>query len=105
MRAGELRHRLTIQQKTGGTDDWGSPLPDAWADMVKVWGNVRHLNGTESIRAGAITSIVNASIRIRHRTDVTPAMRVLHAGNRYDIQAVLPGGDGVHVDLLARMVA
>lgn len=105
MRAGELRHRVTIQRKTGGTDAWGSPLPNAWADLAKVWANVRHLNGAESIRAGAITSVVNASIRIRHRTDVTAAMRVVYAGKNYEIQAVLPGGDRVHVDLLAKVVA
>ena len=105
MRAGELRHRITIRKRGGGKDAFGQPLPNDWVDVASVWANIRHLNGSESIRAGAITSIVNASIRIRHRKDVTAAMRAVYAGENYEIQAVLPGGDGVHVDLVTRVIA
>lgn len=104
MRAGELRHRVTIQIHTQAQDSWGTPLPDAWADLAHVWGDLRHLGGVEAIRAGADTSVVKASCRIRWRTDVTAGDRVLHAGKVYDIEAVLPGPGHWHVDLLLKMV-
>ena len=103
MRAGDLRHRVAIQRKTGGTDSWGTPLPEAWATFAEVWANLLHLSGSESIRADADTSIVKASCRIRWRDDVTAGDRVTHASKTYDIEAVLPGPDRVHVDLLLKL--
>jgi len=104
MQAGQLRDRVVIQQKTSGTDAWGAPLPEAWADYASLWSNIRHLSGTESIKAGADTSIVKASIRIRWRTDITAGMRVLHGAAVYDIEAVLPGARREYVDLQAKRV-
>lgn len=104
MRAGQLRDRITIQRKTGGQDDWGTPLPEAWEDLAKVWCDFRFQSGSESIRAGADVSIVRASGRIRRRTDVDAGMRVLHAGATYDIEAVLPGRAREFVDLVCKRV-
>lgn len=104
MRAGELRDRITIQRKTAAADAWGTPEPQGWEDHAKVWANVRHQSGSESIRAGADTSIVRASIRIRWRTGIDAGMRVLHAGQVYDIEAVLPGAGRQHVDLVCRVL-
>lgn len=102
MRAGELRHRIELQAHTQETDAYGTPLPAAWTTVARVWADVRHLSGSESIRAGADTSLVKASCRIRWRDDVTAAHRVLYGGKVYDIEAVLPGGDRVYVDLVLK---
>lgn len=104
MRAGTLDTRITIQRKTGGTDAWGAPLPEAWEDYATIWANVRHLSGTESIKAGADVSVVSASIRIRWRQDVTAGMRVVAGAAVYDIEAVLPGPRREYVDLAVKRV-
>lgn len=104
MQAGSLDTRITIQRKTGGTDAWGAPLPEAWADYASVWSNIRFLSGTESIKAGADVSVVSASIRIRWRQDVTAGMRVVAGAAVYDIEAVLPGARREYVDLQAKRV-
>lgn len=104
MRAGELRDRITIQRKTAAADAWGTPEPQGWEDHAKVWSNVRHQSGSESIRAGADVSIVRASIRIRWRAGIDAGMRVLHVGQVYDIEAVLPGVGRQHVDLVCRVL-
>lgn len=101
MRAGTLNTRVTIERKTGGTNDWGEPLPEDWTPVATVWANVRHLSGAEAIKADAITSTVRASIRIRWRTGLDAGMRVVVGGTAYNITAVLP--DLVrreHVDLV-----
>lgn len=100
MKAGTLRDRITIQRKTGHVDTDGQPM-DAWEEVAKVWAHVRHQSGSEAIKANAETSTVRASIRIRWRTGIHAGMRVLHAGQVYDIQAVLPGATREHVDLVA----
>lgn len=104
LRAGKLRDKVVIQQKTGGTDAWGAPLPEAWEDYATIWANVRHLSGTESIKAGADVSVVRASFRIRWRTDITAGMRVMVGAAVYDIEAVLPGQRREYVDLAVKRV-
>lgn len=104
MQAGQLDTPITIQRKTGGTDAWGAPLPEAWEDYATIWANVRHLSGTESIKAGADVSVVRASIRIHWRQDITAGMRVVAGAAVYDIEAPLPGPRREYVDLQAKRV-
>ncbi len=80
-------------------------MPEAWADYASLWSNIRFLSGTESIKAGADTSIVKASIRIRWRQDVTAGMRIVAGAAVYDIEAVLPGQRREYVDLQAKRVS
>lgn len=105
MQAGRLDTRITIQRKTGGTDAWGAPLPEAWEDYATIWANVRHLSGTESIKAGADVSVVRASIRIRWRQDMTAGMRVVAGAQTFDVEAVLYGQRREYVDLACKAVS
>ena len=104
MRAGDLRHLVTIQKPGGGVNDWGEPIPGDWQDVAQLWGDLRHLSGMASIKADADTSIVRASLRLRWRDDLDAGMRVLYDGNAYDIEAVLPGPTSEHVDLTLKLV-
>lgn len=104
MRAGQLKHRITIQRPTGAKDQWGTPEPQGWEDVARVWANVLHQSGSESIRAGADVSIVRASVRIRWREGLNAGLRVLHQGQVFDIEAVLPGADRKHIDLVCRLL-
>lgn len=105
MKAGNLNTRVTIQQRTSGVDDWGSPLPEAWQDVASVWADFRHKSGSETIRADAETSTVRASVRIRWRSDIDAGQRIRVGGAFYDIEAVLPDLAGrVFVDLVCKRV-
>lgn len=104
MQAGQLRDRINIQRRTGATDQWGTPLPDNWEFFTAAWANIRYQSGSESIKAGADVSIVRASIRIRSIPGIDAGMRVVHAGQVYDIEAVLPGVGRQHVDLVCRVL-
>lgn len=85
---GRLNNRVTIQQPATGQDEIGQPT-QGWSTLAEVWANVRTLNGVETIKAGAEMSAVKASIRIRRRTDVTAAMRVVLGSTVYQVKAVL----------------
>lgn len=106
LRAGELRDPIHIQRKTGGKSGYGAPLPEAWENMTTkpIWANVKHLSGSESIKADADVSVVKASVRIRWRVGITAGMRVVYAGTVYDIEAVLPGATRQHIDLACKKV-
>lgn len=94
MQTGKLNRQVVIQHLVVGQDDIGQP-EQTWANLIttgsgKVWASIRNLSGVEAIKAGAEASVVQSSIRIRYRTDVTSAMRVVHGTTTYQIKAVLP---------------
>ena len=84
-----LNNRVTIRQRSGAADAAGQPSR-AFVDFVAIWGEVRQPSGVEVLRGESPVSIVRASIKVRLRSDITPAMQAVHAGVTYDIQAVLP---------------
>jgi len=105
MYAQQLRSKIVIQSLTSTRDEIGQPINE-WQDVATVWANIRHLSGTETIKADAPTSTVRASIRIRYRTDVNAGMRVLHGETVYNIAAVMPDEEGrKFVDLVAEVVS
>lgn len=104
MQAGRLNRRCTLQQPGTTTDALGQPL-EGWTDYDTTWCNVRHMNGSEAIKAGAVTSTVSASIRLRYRVDLKASMRVVANGVVYEIRAVLPDFQRrEYVDCVAEVV-
>ncbi len=104
MNAGNLDQRINIERHSTGTDALGQPV-ETWELVAAVWANVRHLSGVSAIKAGADVSVVQASIRIRHRAGIDAGMRVTHAGAHYDVQAVLPDGRNQYADLVCKAVS
>ena len=79
--------RLLFQKSEAGKDALGQPKQD-WIDVSpSAWGDVRHLGGLETLRAGSEVSVLRASIRTWYRADVDETMRVVHAGRTYDIKS------------------
>ncbi len=87
VRAGILRHRVTIQRATSTKDALGGDVL-TWATLATVWAEVRPLSGREAIEAGRISSTANVWITIRYRDDVTPLMRVSWRGRVFEINQI-----------------
>lgn len=88
MRAGQLRHRVTIQQKDPTQDQYGEQVP-TWNQVAEVWAAVEPLRGREFLEAQRVGAEVTTRIRIRHRDEITPEMRVVWGDHVYDIKAVI----------------
>lgn len=105
MRAGQLRTRVKVQQQSATQDEAGQPVL-TWADYATLWADVKQNSGMSMVRGDTDVSVVRASIRIRYRNDITPAMRVLAGTTVYQIQAVLPDVAGhEYTDLVCQVVA
>ncbi|WP_035061023.1 phage head closure protein [Andreprevotia chitinilytica] len=89
MRAGKLNKRITLQRRSAGKDEYGAPL-NRWESLTPIWADIRFTSGKEAIAAGAEASTAAASIRIRYRTGITAAMRVVYGTMILNIKAVLP---------------
>lgn len=108
MRAGRLRHRITLQQQDpdppAQSADGGRI--DAWltaADLVPA--EVRQLRGREFEGQGQALAEVTTRIRIRNHPSlaIAPDWRVLHGSTVYDIVHVIDvDGRGRDLELLCR---
>lgn len=96
MRAGRLRHRITIQTQTQVQDSTGS-IVLTWSEFATVWASIEPISGREFFSAAQVQSTVSTRIRIRNLPGVTETMRILHGTDYYDIQAVLTDAkSGLH---------
>lgn len=105
MRSGQLNSRITVQQLSAGVDALGQPLT-TWNDLAYLWAHILHSSGIETIKAGAESSVVRASIRVRYTRSITPAMRILADGYTYNVVSVLPDMEGKqYTDLVCEIVS
>lgn len=90
MRAGSLKHRLSLQSRTTSRDAAGQPV-ESWQEIAKPWADIRYVSGVEATRADATANIAKVSIQIRKRAGVAAGMRLVdRAGVVYRILDVLP---------------
>jgi len=107
--ATRLNKRITIQRRGPGRDAAGQPIPADWANVDtagdgKCWAEIKDINGKEFVSATAEQSEVTTRITIRHRPDLSSALRVLHGIDVYNVLAVL-GQDGRTLQLMCTRVA
>ena len=104
MRAGELRHRVTIQQKIVTRDTFGGEVV-TWADVATVWAAVEPLRGREFLDAKQIQAETAYRVRMRYRSDVDTDMRIVWDSRTLEITAVLDvDGRGRELELMCREV-
>ena len=91
---GSLNRPVVIQARDqSAVDSFGQPV-DNWTTFASVRAAILFVSGVrvgiESVRGGALASNPPQTIRIRFRTDITAAMRVVDGSTIYNIQSVLP---------------
>lgn len=103
-----LTERVSIRARNAGVDAAGQPV-DAWTEVAEVWADILSRNGFETIKSDQDVATVRASIRIRDRSGITPAMRAVHLRGEavvatYEIKAVLPVQGRRAIDLACEVV-
>lgn len=86
-----LRHKVSILQKTIGTDPDGYST-EAWAPVTAVWAEVKPIAGREYFQAAAVQAEHQVRFTMRYRKDITPDMRLQYDGQDYEIKAILDLG-------------
>ena len=97
MRAGALRHRLTIESKTAGSPTRTATGASAlsWATLLTVWGSLEPLSGRRLEAAQATWPQATFEARIRFRSEVTSAdtagtpLRLSFGGRYFPVGKVL----------------
>ena len=85
LRAGRLRHRIEIQQKTESRSALGDYI-ESWTSLTTVWGSVEPFQGNEQLLADQIDSRVTHRIILRYRNGIgdTAKFRFRNDGNIFN---------------------
>lgn len=86
---GELRHRVSIEQKTrGASDDSGGAVSETWSTLCTVWAKLDPKAGREMITADQMVHRVSHVVTLRYRSGITAAMRVSYQGRKLAILGI-----------------
>lgn len=100
---GKMRDRIVIQRSIEVIPAPGEGWPSQeWVSWRTLWCRVVYQSGREFRENGLSGAEHRAVFSIRWRNDIDQADRILFGGVIWDIQAVLPVGHRVGVDLHAR---
>jgi SPP1 family predicted phage head-tail adaptor len=92
MRAGPLRHRLTIDEKIE-TQASDGHLDPTWNPIGTFYGSIEPARGREFYNGDQIRDDVDTTIRMRYSiriAELTPRHRIRHQGVIYNVVTVLP---------------
>lgn len=93
MRAGNLRHRITVESYTEAQDPSTGAITPTWSAFASdVPADIVPLSGREILAAAAVDSGTRVRFVIRYGNSVglTPAMRIVHDGATYNITEIVP---------------
>lgn len=88
MKAGRLRHRVTIQKPVETQNTYGE-AEVRWQDVATVWASVEPLRGREYLAAKQMVSEVEVRVVIRYMAGITAKMKVVHGSDEYLIETVI----------------
>jgi SPP1 family predicted phage head-tail adaptor len=88
MHAGELRHRIEIQENTPAKNSLGEDV-DTWTTVNKRWAKVEPLTGRELQVQVQISADVTHRVTMRFYEGLTAKHRIRFNGRIFAINAVL----------------
>lgn len=104
MQAGTLRHIITIQEKTRTPDGMGGH-DETWADVAgceTVPAAIWPISSTETLDQMKLEDQITHRIRIRYRSGLTTAMRVVFGSRIFELVSMINREErNISLDLLA----
>lgn len=91
MNPGLLNRRITILRPTRSASELGAPV-ETWTTEATVWARYQVDKGGEKYTGAEELARREVTFTIRHRSGITPSMRIQFAGQLYNINAVLELG-------------
>lgn len=105
MRAGRLRHRVTIETPGGSASAFGE-VAQSWSTVATVWAAVEPTSSRERVENEQTKAFTTHRIHMRYRSDVTTAERVVFNSRTLNITSVVnPDERDATLELLCTEVA
>ncbi len=102
MRAGKLRHRVSIQIETLVEDGMGGYTSGGWnavSGMSSVPAAIMPLTSKEQLDAMKLESVITNKIRIRYRSGITSKHRIVFGSRIFNIKGAPINWDEKNVSL------
>jgi SPP1 family predicted phage head-tail adaptor len=100
MRAGELRHSITIEKPTYEQNAYGEQSA-SWAVHGTDWAKIELAGGSETSVAEGITTKYSYKITIRYRDDLKPSYRILYGSRILSINSIADIGGRSRATLIS----
>lgn len=82
MRAGQLRHRVTLQSPTLVRNSSGQITATAWVDVATYWAVVVPVFGSEKDDGTGTRAVRNFTVKLRAGPAINPSQRFLFQSTR-----------------------
>ena len=101
MRAGTLRHLVTIEQRSTTPDTYGEPAQTWTTLQANQPASIEPLSGRELVNAQAIQADVTHRLRMRYVAGVHTKHRIVFGARIFDIKAVRDVDErGIELEML-----
>ncbi|EAA9297647.1 head-tail adaptor [Salmonella enterica subsp. enterica serovar Enteritidis] len=104
MRAGKMRHRITLQKSEPIRGRLGE-VSYKYRDVADVWADIRAVSAKEYIQMGVKNVEIDIRVYIRYRPDIERGDRIVHKstntpGGAFIVKAILPNARMNMLELL-----
>lgn len=94
IKAGNLRHRIDIEQRQRLQDSSTGETTETWVPLWQsVPASIEYLSVRDFIASRTAQSEIVARITVRYREGLNASMRIVHNGKIYNPQGWLPDND------------
>ena len=84
MRAGALRHKITIEEVTETADGLGG-FTESWSEYTTTYASITQIKGEEMLEHMKLGSNVSHRIWMRYQEGITSKMRIKHGDRTFRI--------------------
>jgi SPP1 family predicted phage head-tail adaptor len=88
MKAGDLKHKITLQTCTPTNNSNLEAIP-TYSNFATVWAAIESISGKEYWESKTVTAETVVRIRIRYIPGVLPTMRIVYGSRIFHIDAIL----------------
>jgi SPP1 family predicted phage head-tail adaptor len=103
MRAGKLRHVVTIKSKTVTQDTYNQEII-TWSDVATLRAAIETPTGDEYLDVESLGASISHKVTIRHYPSLAPTMIVAWGARTFEIAAVLDDNQNRETVLMCREV-
>lgn len=89
---GDLRHRVVIERAVR-TDDGAGGATLSWETVAELYAAIWTRGSDESFALDRVAGRATHDVWMRHRADVTPAMRIRFGARVFDIRGAIDPDD------------
>ena len=88
MRAGDLKHLVSIQRAVLTQNDYGEVIED-WQELYSCRASIRPISGKEIAINHSIVNVISHKVHIRYKPDIKPSDRIVFDGRIFNITSVI----------------